>query len=237
MPVILKHKKYIITQAILGVALFNTLIYTAVQHTTAINAVLVNSCIPVLIVIVSWVMFREVINLRQGFGVLLSFAGILYIISKGDLQTLRSLSFNIGDVVVLLAALVWATYSVNLRKFPEGLHPLAYLTGIVFIGVILLLPFYLWEVSSGSHFTVNIPSAATILYVALFASVLAFIFWNKAVREVGANRAGPFVHLMPVFSIILAVVFLGESLVVYHMKGMAAVFTGILLATIRLKKS
>jgi len=234
--VILSNKRYILIQAILGISCFNTLIYIAVNHTTAINAVLVNSCIPVVIVILSWLMFRDKISVRQGFGVLVSFSGVVYIISKGNLDTLLALSFNIGDLLVLVAAFVWAGYSVNLKKFPKELHPLSYLFSIVFVGVLIILPFYIWEFSSGRHFQVTLATAATISYVAVFASVLAFVFWNRAVREVGANKAGPFVHLMPVFSIILAVLLLDESLMVYHIKGMIAVFTGILLATLKFRK-
>ncbi len=229
--------KFIAVQGVLGVGLFNTLVYLAVQSTTAINAVLVNSCIPVLIAVVSWVMYREVMSVRQCFGVLLSLCGVLLIIVKGDMSALLEVRFNKGDLFILAAAMVWATYSANLKRFPQGMHPLAFLIGIVFAGLCFITPFYLLELGSGKGFVVTSSTLLTIVYVALFASVLAFIFWNKAVRKVGANKAGPFIHLMPLFSTILAVVFLGEQLALYHFKGAALIFTGIVLTTMKSRVS
>ena len=225
--------KFIAVQGVLGVGLFNTLVYLAVQSTTAINAVLVNSCIPVLIAVVSWVMYREVMSVRQCLGVLLSLCGVLLIIVKGDMAALLEVRFNKGDLYVLAAALVWATYSANLKRFPQGMHPLAFLIGIVIVGLCFITPFYFLELGSGRGFLFTPSTLLTIVYVALFASVLAFIFWNKAVRKVGANKAGPFIHLMPLFSTILAVVFLGEQLALYHFKGAALIFTGIVMTTMK----
>lgn len=236
MSVLMKNKGYILIQSITGVACFNTMIYVATQTTTAINAVLVNSCIPVIIVAMSWFMFRDRVSLRQGFGVLVSLGGVVFIISKGDTSILRSLSFNRGDLVVFLAAFVWAFYSTNLKRFPKELNPIAYLTAISFIGTLFILPFYMWESSAGRTVSLNLPTVYTVIYVALFASVLAFIFWNHAVRQVGANVAGPFVHLMPVFSTIEAVIFLNEELMGFHIKGAVIVFTGILLTTVAVRR-
>ncbi len=231
-----QHKKFITVQSILGVAGFNSLIYMAMQNTTAINAVLVNSCIPVIIVIVSWVLYNERLSLRQCFGVFLSFCGVALIISGGKISTLLQLHFNSGDILVFIAAFFWAFYSANLKKYPDGLHPFAYQTSIVIIGVIILLPFFLFELLTGRTMTISAASAVTILYVALFASVLAFIFWNHAVAELGANVAGPFIHLMPLFSTILAVIFLGENLTTTHLRAIPLIFCGILLTTFRHRK-
>ncbi|PID45065.1 MAG: EamA family transporter [Proteobacteria bacterium] len=231
-----KHIAFITIQGLLGVAAFNTLIYLAVQSTTAINAVLINSCIPVLIVLCSLVLYRETMSVRQYLGVLISLAGVLLIIARGDFETLREVSFNPGDILVLVAALVWALYSTNLKKYPKELHPFTYQTGIVITGLLFILPFYIGEISLGKGMSVTVSTVATIFYVALFASVLAFIFWNKAVRHIGANRAGPFIHLMPVFSTILAVIFLGESLEGYHFKGIGLIFIGITMTTVKIRK-
>lgn len=227
------HSGFIAVQGILGVAGFNTLIYLAIQTTTAINAVLVNSCIPVLIGVVSWVMYREVMSLRQCCGVVLSLIGVFLIIVQGELNHLLEVQFNRGDLLVLLAALVWAVYSANLKRYPTDLHPFAFQSGIVVVGVVVLLPFYLYELMSRGGFELTVDVGATILYVALFASVLAFIFWNRAVRTVGANKAGPFIHLMPVFSTFLAVFFLDEKLYGYHFQGILLIFTGIMMTTFR----
>lgn len=226
-----RHWRFIVVQGLLGVAGFNTLIYLAMQTTTAINAVLVNSCIPVLIAVCSWVMFREALSLRQGLGVLLSLGGVVLIMVKGSWEYLRAVSFNPGDLLVLVAALLWALYSTNLKRYPHEMHPFAYQTGIVISGLVVLLPCYLYELSLGKTMQVGLPSLLTIVYVALFASILAFIFWNRAVRTVGANKAGPFIHLMPVFSTLLAVVFLDEAIEPYHLAGIALIFTGIAMTT------
>jgi len=231
-----QHYRFIVVQGLIGVTAFNSLIYMAVQSTTAINAVLVNSCIPVLIAVWSWILYRDLMTVRQCFGVFLSLCGVCLIIARGDVVSLLSVDFNRGDLLVLLAAVFWALYSANLKRFPEGLHPLAYLTAIVIIGLAGIFPFYAAEIAYGTTFQLTVSTAVTIIYVALFASVLAFIFWNSAVRKVGANKAGPFIHLMPVFSTLLAIVFLGEAVQYYHMTGILLIFTGIGLTTIRIVK-
>ena len=231
-----EHRRFILLQGLLGVTGFNTLLYLAMQYTTAINAVLVNSCIPVLIVVFSWLLYRETMSLRQCCGVLISLVGVVSIMAKGEVATLLQVSFNRGDLLVLAAAVVWALYSSNLKRYPQGLHPLAYLTAINIIGLLGILPLYLLELSNGKSFTLNLASVVTILYVAIFASVLAFIFWNRAIRTIGANKAGPFVHLMPVFSTILAVLFLDETLAWHHAQGVALIFGGILMTTFRVGK-
>jgi len=228
-----KHYRFICIQGLVGVAGFNTFVYLAMQTTTAINAVLVNSCIPVLIAVCSWVFYREMMTVRQCFGVLVSLSGVVLIISRGELAHLLAVSFNRGDLLVLFAALLWAIYSANLKRYPQGLHPMAYQSGIVLFGLMVLAPFYGYEVASGRTMQVSAASIGTILYVALFASVLAFIFWNRAVRSVGANKAGPFIHLMPVFSTILAVIFLGEKIQSYHLQGIVMIFIGIAMTTFR----
>ncbi len=232
-----RHLRYIVIQGLLGVAGFNTLVYLAMQSTTAINAVLINSCIPVLIVVCSWVMYREVMTLRQYLGVAVSLCGVVLIIAHGKIDYLLNLSFNPGDLLVFVAAFIWALYSSNLRNYPKELHPFAYQSGIVVSGLLILTPFYLVELIYAGGFTANVASVSTILYIALFASVLAFIFWNRAVRTIGANRAGPFIHLMPVFSTILAVLFLGETIQFYHLQGIGLIFTGIAMTTLRISKA
>jgi drug/metabolite transporter (DMT)-like permease len=230
------HRKFIIIQGVVGVAGFNTFIYMALQTTTAINAVLVNSCIPVIIALISWAMYNDRLSLRQCLGVAISLSGVVLIISRGELSTLLQLQFNSGDILVFIAAILWAFYSANLKKYPKELHPFAYQTAIVLVGLTILLPLYLFEIYSGKTMTLSTGSIVTIIYVALFASVLAFIFWNRAVSILGANIAGPFIHLMPVFSTILAVLFLGETLTQNHIKAILLIFGGILMTTFRVGK-
>ncbi len=231
---VLAKWRYLTLQGIVGVAGFNTLIYLAMQSTTAINAVLVNSCIPVVIVLVSRLLFNERLRLRQWLGVATSFFGVVLIITQGNLVSLLDLQFNRGDVLVFIAAFLWGFYSANLKNFPVGLHPFAYQTAIAIVGLAVLFPFYLAELNSGRSMTLSVEVGLTILYVALFASVLAFIFWNRAISILGANIAGPFIHLMPVFSTVLAVIFLDEILTTTHLLAILLIFTGILLATFRI---
>ena len=229
--IVYRERRFIIIQGLLGVTGFNSLIYLAVQTTTAVNAVLINSCVPILIALCSLVLFKEPLSRRQWAGILVSLSGVALIIVAGDLRSLVGLEFNRGDMLVLCAGLAWALYSVNLKRFPADLHPFSYLMGIMIAGVLGILPFYLVELRMGFGLSVNGPTLITIVYVAIFPSVLAFIFWNRAVRDIGANRAGIFIHLMPVFSSIMAILFLGESIELFHLQGIGLVFAGIFLAT------
>ncbi|MCA1927110.1 MAG: DMT family transporter [Calditerrivibrio sp.] len=228
-----KNILYINLLAILGVSTFNTLIYTAVHYTSAINAILINSFVPIIILLVSFVIYRDKPSFRQISGIIISMVGIFNIMLRGEITKIFELSFNRGDILVIIAAFVWAVYTVLLKSFPKGLHPLSFLQSIIIFGIIYMFPFYINEYLTVGGFTLNIKTIGSILYVSIFASVIAFIFWNRAVKEVGANKAGPFVHLMPVFGTILAVSFLGETLYIYQIVGILLVFFGILISTKR----
>lgn len=230
-PMFRLHCRYIVVQGLLGVFGFTTLLYFAMQYTTVINAGLVNSCTPVLIVLFSRLLYRETVQPRQWCGVLLSLAGVLWTMAKGELTALWQVSLNQGDLLILTAAVIWALYSARLKRYPHGLHPLAYLTFISIIGLLAIFPFYLAEIQAGYRVAINPATVLTIGYVALFASVVAFIFWNAAVRAIGPAKASPFVHLMPVFSAVLAVLFLDEPLTRYHAQGAALIFSGIFMTT------
>jgi drug/metabolite transporter (DMT)-like permease len=229
------HGRFILVQGVLGVTGFNTLLYLAMQYTTVINAVLVNSCIPVLIALFSRWLYRDNLLPRQWLGVLVSLCGVALILVKGEVALLAQVAFNRGDLLVLGAAVVWALYSSRLQQYPRELDPLAYLSAITVVGLAGIMPLYLVELSLGKGFVLNVATAVTIVYVAVFASVLAFIFWNRAIRIVGANRAGPFVHLMPLFSSLLAVLFLDETPAWYQGQGMVLIFFGIILTTVHFR--
>ena len=231
--IVYRERRFIVTQGLLGVTGFNSLIYLAVQTTTAVNVVLINSCVPILIALCSLIIFKEPLSLRQWAGILISLSGVALIIVGGNLNSLVELKFNRGELLVLCAGLTWALYSVNLKRYPADLHPFSYLLGIMIAGLIGILPIYLVELGMGYGLSVTGPTLITIVYVAIFPSVLAFIFWNRAVRDIGANRAGIFIHLMPVFSSIMAILFLGESIELFHLQGIGLVFAGIFLATYR----
>jgi len=217
--------------AVLSVTNFNTFIYLSLQSTPVANTVLVNSMTPVFIVFLSWIGFQDRINMIQGIGVAISLSGLLWTLSRGNLSALLGIRFSSGDLWTLAAALSWALYTVLLRKRPPGLHPVAFLATTMGIGIVFLIPPYVWELQAGARFELTSVTLSSIAYVAIFPSVLSFLFWNWSVGIVGANRAGVFVHLMPVFSIALAYTLLGEALQTYHILGILLIFSGIYLTT------
>ncbi|RPI75610.1 MAG: DMT family transporter [Desulfobacteraceae bacterium] len=227
---ILKNWKIIFLLAILGVATFNALAYLGLRYTTAINGVLMQSVIPVIIVIMTFLFFRETIRKIQALGICLSLSGVFVIVTQGVPATFLSLSFNIGDLMILIAVICYAAYSALLQKRPP-IHQLSFLVVTFVIGTVILLPFYLWE-----HFTIqampfNRNAVLSIAYVAVFPSILAYFCFNRGVELIGANKAGLFIHLMPVFGSIMAVFFLGERFRVFHALGIFLILTGIGLAT------
>jgi drug/metabolite transporter (DMT)-like permease len=229
--IIRRNLKILTILAILSVTNFSIFIYMALKLSTATNTVLINSMIPIFIVMVSWLGFKERITLRQSIGIAISLAGLMFIIANGNPSTLISVRFSKGDLWTICAGISWALYSVLLRKCPIELNSLGFLATLIIIGTLFISPFYIWEMSTGKTMNISQASIGSIVYVALFASILAYIFWNKAIQIIGANKTGIFIHLMPVFSIILAIIFLDEKLRGYHIKGTILIFSGILLTT------
>jgi len=234
--IIRKNWKILTVLAILSVTNFSMFIYMALKSSTVTNTVLINSMIPIFIVMVSWMGFKERITVRQSIGIAFSLAGLMFIIANGNLSTLISVRFSRGDMWTISAGISWALYSVLLRKCPIELNPLSFLATLIIIGTLFIFPFYIWEMSTGKMMNFTRASMGSIVYVALFASILAYIFWNKAVQIIGANKTGIFIHLMPVFSIVLAIIFLNEELRGYHITGTTLIFSGILLTTIHTMK-
>ena len=234
-PIIRANLRLIGICGLFGVTLFNFLIYTAVHTTTAINASLVNSSIPVFILMFARIFYGQRVTLRQHLGIALSLAGVATIILQGDPTRIRTLTFNQGDLLVLLAAVAWALYSIALRRYPQGLNPFVFVFCISVWGLILLIPIYALEISSGKLITLNRATVLSIGYVGVCASVIATMTWNSGLRRVGAHLGGQFIHLMPAFSTILAVVFLGERLRSFHLAGITLIFVGILCATYKVK--
>ena len=204
----------------------------ALHTTLAVNALLINATTPIFIVLFSWIGFRDRITPLQTCGVIISFFGLLWIISNGNLKNLMPVQFVRGDLWTLSAAVSWAMYTILLRKRPNKMNPVCFLASIIIIGLIFLFPFYLWEIHTGVTINLTTTSVISVLYVAIFPSVLAYMFWNKAVEMIGASRAGIFMHLMPVFGVIMAYIFLGERLRSYHIAGICLIFSGIYLTTI-----
>jgi drug/metabolite transporter (DMT)-like permease len=220
--------KSIILLGLLGIASFNTLLYTAARTTTAINISLTQSVMPVIIVLASFVLFRDRITLKQLVAVVLCTAGAGYIIIHGDVRRLIGLEFVIGDLIMLLAVFLYALYSALLRKRPD-IHPLSFLTTTFFVGVVFLLPLYLWEKQSAPPLVLSQPVVLSLLFVAFFPSILAYLYWNRGIMEIGANKAGLFINLLPLFTALLAIIFLNERFQSYHLTGIVLIFSGLLL--------
>lgn len=230
---IVSNWKVMLLLSLLGVATYNTLNYTALQTTTATNSALINSVCVVLIIVVNFILFRVQASAWQWAGVAASLAGTLVIVSRGDPAVLAGLEFVRGDVLLMVLALFWALYTACLRWRPRELDALGFLGGTIVIGLLILAPLYVWEALTSVPVAFSAGVVAGIAYTGIFPSVLAYLFWNRGVAEVGANRAGQFLHLIPVFGTALAVVFLGETLKLFHLAGAVLIFGGIYLAAPR----
>jgi drug/metabolite transporter (DMT)-like permease len=228
-----RHAGILLVLSLTGIAVFQSLVYLGLRSTTAVNAVLINSSIPLFILLCSWVIERERASLRQIAGMLLSLAGILVILSRGSPGALLELEVHAGDAWILLAMPVWGIYSVLLKRRPAELGGLPFLFVISLAGVLMLLPF---TFLAAAQRPLELPGAAEglgVLYMGLMASVVAFICWNRGVAAVGASAAGFTVHLLPAFGTLLAIAFLGETFAPFHAAGIATILAGVLLATLR----
>lgn len=223
--------RILLVLGVLGSALYQGLVYMALNYTTAINAALFNTTAPMVVIMLSWLITRERISWRQGMGIALSLAGVLIIVTRGDLAVLAEIHFNPGDLLALASVPVWGLYTVLLQRRPTGMSPLVFLTCVALVGTLTLSPFFVWEYQVRGAPVWGVNTVVTVIYVALFASVIAYILWNNAVPRVGANKAGPFLHLHPVFTTVLAMLFLGEVLHLYHVAGMALIALGIWLTS------
>lgn len=224
----------LVVLGVLGVGAYNTLAYVALVHTTATNAALLNSFIPIAIIAISWFLGHQA-KLLESIGVGVSFVGVMVIVSRGDPVVLAGLSLNAGDLWMLAAVLSWALYTLGLKWRPAGLHPMALLATLTMIGLLVLAPLVWVELSSGARLHLTTPALFGVAYTGIFPAFLGYVFYNRAVGEVGASRAGLFIHLMPAFSTVLAMLFLGEAPRAYHFFGIALILTGIWLTT-RFKK-
>ena len=223
-----KNFPFLTLLSLLSVSTFNPLIYGGLQWTTSINAFLIQSIMPVLIILMSFIFFREKIFRLQAVGVLLALAGAFTIIIHGDWKVLQSMSVNWGDLLIFIAVVCYAGYSVLLRRSPS-LHPLSFAAITFIIGTATIFPFYLWETIYIRPMPLNFGSVIAVAYVAIFPSVIAYLCYNRGVELAGANRAGMFIYLMPVFGTIMAILFLRESLEKFHFAGMTMIVLGILL--------
>lgn len=231
-PLIRAHFGMLIYLSVIGGGLFSALQFLGLQLTTAMNVSVMNSLAPVLIAAVSAVMFGDRLNARQMFGVLVSLSGVLAIISQLDLHVLTTLAFNWGDLLVLFNMLLWAVYSASLRLRPP-IHPMSFLFVFCAISGLSSLPLWAYEHASGFVLQPTWLTAFAFFYVTVFSTIIAFAFWNRGVELIGANRAGIFLHLVPIYSALLTGAVLGEPLMGYHVVGFVLILAGVFLTARR----
>ena len=228
---ILENLKLILILGITSITIFNSIVYYSLNFTQVINGVLMISTIPVMIIFFSWIFKIEKTNFYQILGVIFSLLGVMVIVTKADLDKLLNLNFNKGDLWMVVAMLSWAMYSALLRKKKFELSQISLLQTIISAGLILLLPAYLIEMSLGYRLNIHLPFILTLSYVVLFPGLASFFFWIKGISIIGSNRSGIFLHLMPIFSTIMAILIFNEQFMIFHLVGAIFIISGIVLSS------
>ena len=234
---IITNKKYILENlgffiilGITSITIFNSIVYYSLYHTQVISGVLMISTIPVWIMFIASLLKIEKTNIYQIVGVILSLTGVIFIITKADLELVKNLNFNKGDLSMVVAMFSWAIYSALLKKKTYKVSQIALLEVIIICGFIFLVPVYFIEMSLGYKVILETPFILTLSYVVLFPGIIAFFFWIKGIGFIGANRAGVFLHLMPIFGAIMAILIFDEKFMPYHFLGAIFIIVGITLS-------
>jgi drug/metabolite transporter (DMT)-like permease len=216
--------------SITGIGAFNTLQYWALEHTQALNTLLLQSAGPLVVAVWSLLLLGVRLTLAQAAGVMLSMAGVLIILMHGDLTKLSDIDFNIGDLIFIVALAIFGIYSVLSLKRPD-IHGLSFVAFTFGAGAACLIPLFIWELFARPLMQIDTANLLTLAYVALFPSTIAYLCYNRGVQLIGANRAAPFFHVVPVFGTIMSIVFLGEHPQAFHFIGFALVLAGVFVAS------
>lgn len=229
-PAIRARPGIMIALSLTGIGAFNTLQYWSLEYTQALNTLLLQSSGPLIVAVWSMLLLRVHLTLAQAIGVVLSLAGVLLILTRGNPAALASITFNRGDLIFLLAMAIFGLYSVLSFKRPQihGLSMVAFTFGC---GAASLIPLLIWELHARPVMTFDVRNLLSLLYVAIFPSTIAYLCFNRGVLLIGANRAAPFLHVVPVFGSIMAFVFLGEQPQIFHVIGFALVLAGVFVAS------
>ncbi len=243
-PEIIKKKEYIfknyklfIILGVTSITIFNSIVYYSLNFTQVISGVLMISTIPVMIMLFSSILNIEKTNIFQIIGVIFSFAGVIMIITKADIQILKNLDFNKGDITMVVAMFSWALYSTLLKRQKYEISQISLLQVVITFGLLFLIPIYFIEYQIGSRIILEKPFILILSYVVLFPGLASFLLWIKGISLIGANRSGVFLHLMPILSAIMAMIFFNEKFMFYHMLGACFIITGILLSNKKLKNA
>jgi drug/metabolite transporter (DMT)-like permease len=231
-PVLRARLPLMLVLSATGFAFNNAISYWALQYTEALNALLIQSSGPLFVALWSLVLFGVRLTLAQFAGIILSLSGVLIIILRGDLAALASIHLNRGDLMFGAAVLSFGLYSALMPRRPR-IHQLSLISFTIGCGALLLLPFAVWEFMTGVRLKADALTAATVLYVMIFPSTLAYLFFNRGIALIGPNRSAPFLHLVPVFGSAMAILLLGERLRLFHLTGYALVLAGIAIASRR----
>ena len=241
---IIKKKDYILNNVgffiILGVTsitIFNSAVYYSLYYMQVISGVLMISTIPVWIMFISSILGIEKTNRFQIFGVILSLLGVLFIITKSDLEVIKNLAFNRGDLIMASGMFAWALYSALLKKKTYEISQITLLEVVIITGLFFLIPIYVLEMNLGNPIIIGKPFILTLSYVVLFPGLASFFFWIKGIDIIGANRAGVFLHLMPVFGSIMAIILFDEKFMIYHLLGAIFIIAGITLSNKKIKNA
>lgn len=208
---------------------FNALLYSALNYTSAINSVIVQAGIPMLIFVFNFLLFRVQASLAQVAGFTITFVGVLLTASHGDFSALRNLELNFGDALMLVAAVVYALYTISLRWKP-AIHWQSFIAAPAFGALISALPLLAWEIARGDVIYPDATGWLVVLYAGLFPSLISQIFYVRGVELIGANRAGLFINAIPVFGTLLSVLMIGETLHMFHVIALVLVLGGIAVA-------
>jgi drug/metabolite transporter (DMT)-like permease len=228
-PLIRSRLGLMVVLSITGISAFNTLQYWALEHTQALNTLLLQSALPLFVAVWSLILLGVRLTLAQAFGVVLSLAGVLTILLHGDLTALAGIAFNKGDIIFIVALVIFGFYSVLSLKRP-AIHGLSFVAFTFGCGAACLIPLWIFELWSRPVMALDGPNLLTLCYVAIFPSTLAYLCFNRGVQLIGANRAAPFFHVVPVFGAVMAIAFLGEQLQPFHVIGFALVLIGVYVA-------
>ncbi|TWI03247.1 EamA domain-containing membrane protein RarD [Flavobacterium tiangeerense] len=224
-----KHIKYLALTALLGITIFNTLIYFAGKTTSAVNLSLIAISIPLFIVLLSRIVFKEKVSTKQNIGIAIIITGVLVLISKGSFQALLHIQFAIGDVLMLFACFFFACYTILVRQKPDELTPKVFLFSVFVIGTIFLLPIYVVEHIYFKKVTLDSKTILITGYVAVCASLISFYVWNEAIRLIGTSKTALIYYLIPVFSGLLAYLFLNQEISLSQMISMGIIISGLLI--------
>lgn len=225
--------------AALGMVVYNTLLYSAAHHTSAINITLLNTCIPLATFVAAGLILKQWPKPAAWFGMGIAACGLLYLISQGSWHNLQSLSFNRGDVLMLLAVMAWAVYLVVLMPWGKllGLSAMAMLNMMMLMAVVMMLPLFAWDVSQHGLPSLNQDNVFALLYIGVVVSVGSYLSWNHGIAKVGPAKASLSLYTMPVFSAILSYFLLHEGLQFYHWIGGMVIFCGLILAGVMGKRA